>query len=115
MLNEKTILDFMSLAKSMWLQCLVEVHNEHELETAVKCNAELIGINNRDLRTFETTLDVTQRIAPLVPEGVLTVSESGISTKADVDRIKSYGINAILVGESLVRSDDTVAALKELL
>ena len=115
MLNEKTILDFMSLAKSMWLQCLVEVHNEHELETAVKCNAELIGINNRDLRTFETTLDVTQRIAPLVPEGVLTVSESGISTKADVDRIKSYGINAILVGESLVRSDDTAAALKELL
>ena len=96
------------------MQCLVEVHDEAELETAVSAGAEIVGINNRNLRTFQTSLEVTERMAPLVPYGHVVVSESGISTRADVDRAGRAGAHAILVGEALVSSADPGAKMREL-
>ena len=115
MLDEQQIKEFMGIASSIWIQCLVEVHNELELEKAVKCNADIIGINNRNLHTFDTTLEITERLAPLVPYGNIIVSESGISDREDVKRVESAGAKAILVGESLVRSPDPGMALKALM
>ena len=114
MLDEQQIREFMGIARSIWIQCLVEVHNELELEKAVHCNADIIGINNRDLHTFDTTLEITERLAPLVPYGNIIVSESGISDREDVKRVESAGAKAILVGESLVRSADPGKALRAL-
>mgnify|MGYP001239600980 FL=1 len=104
----------MHLASSLWIQCLVEVHDEIELRVAIDCGAEIIGINNRDLKTFETTLKTTESLAPLVPPGTIIVSESGISNRSDVDRVMESGAGAILVGESLVKSSDPSGQLKEL-
>ena len=115
MLDEQQIKEFMGIARSIWIQCLVEVHNELELEKAIQCGADIIGINNRDLHTFDTTLETTERLAPLVPYGKIIVSESGISDKEDVKRVESAGVKAILVGESLVRTPDPGMALKALL
>ena len=115
MLDEQQIREFMGIARSIWIQCLVEVHNELELEKAVQCNADIIGINNRDLHTFDTTLEITERLAPLVPYGNIIVSESGISDREDVKRVQSAGAKAILVGESLVKSPDPGMALKALM
>ena len=115
MLDEQQIREFMGIARSIWIQCLIEVHNELELEKAVHCNADIIGINNRDLHTFDTTLEITERLAPLVPYGNIIVSESGISDREDVRRVQSAGVKAILVGESLVKSPDPGMALKALM
>ena len=115
MLDEQQIKEFMGIARSIWIQCLVEVHNELELEKAIQCGADIIGINNRDLHTFDTTLETTERLAPLVPYGKIIVSESGISDKEDVKRVESAGVKAILVGESLVRTPDPGMALKALM
>jgi len=104
----------MHLASSLWIQCLVEIHNETELNVAIDCGAEIIGINNRDLKTFETTLKTTETLAPLVPHGTIIVSESGISKRDDVDRVMASGAGAILVGESLVKSSDPSGQLREL-
>ena len=114
MLNPRQIEEFMELASSLWIQCLVEVHDEIELRVAIDCGAEIIGINNRDLKTFETTLKTTESLAPLVPPGTIIVSESGISNRSDVDRVMESGAGAILVGESLVKSSDPSGQLKEL-
>ena len=114
MLNPRQIEEFMELASSLWIQCLVEVHDEIELRVAIDCGAEIIGINNRDLKTFETTLKTTESLAPLVPPGTIIVSESGISNRSDVDRVMASGAGAILVGESLVKSSDPSGQLKEL-
>jgi len=114
MLSPSQIKEFMELASSLWIQCLVEVHDETELNIAIDCEAEIIGINNRDLKTFKTTLETTEALAPLVPHGTIIVSESGISKKSDVDRIMASGVGAILVGESLVKSSDPSGQLREL-
>ena len=106
--------ELIALSRSLWMQCLVEVHDEAELETAVVAGAEIVGINNRNLRTFETSLEVTERLAPRVPYGRVVVSESGISTRADVDRAGRAGADAILVGEALVSSDNPSAKMREL-
>jgi indole-3-glycerol phosphate synthase len=85
------------------LECLVEVHDEGDLSSALEAGATLIGINNRDLRSLTTDLGVTERLAPAAPEGVTLVSESGIKDADDVRRVRDAGIHAILVGESLLR------------
>jgi indole-3-glycerol phosphate synthase len=85
------------------LECLVEVHDESELSTALEAGAAFIGINNRDLRSLKTDLGVTERLAPAVPEGITLVSESGIRDTDDVLRVRDAGVHAILVGESLLR------------
>jgi indole-3-glycerol phosphate synthase len=103
------------LARELGLHTLVEVHDEAELARAVASGAEVIGINNRDLRTFATTLDVTARLRPLVPPDRVVVSESGIGSRADVRRLAALGVNAFLIGEALMASPDPGAKLREFL
>lgn len=106
--------ELLQTSQSLWMQCLVEVHDDSELETAVDTGAEIIGINNRDLHTFTTDLAVTQRLAPQVPRGKVVVSESGIFTADDLRLLDSVGVNAVLVGEALVTAPDIGAKVREL-
>jgi indole-3-glycerol phosphate synthase len=93
----------------------VEVHDEGELERAIRLDADLIGINNRNLKTFVTDIGTAIRLKPLVPEGCHVVAESGLSTPADLMRLASVGITSYLIGESLMRADDVEAATHALL
>jgi indole-3-glycerol phosphate synthase len=101
-------------ATALGLHVLVELHDADQLPRVLDCGATLVGINNRDLRTFRTRLDHTLDLMPRVPRGVTVVSESGIKTKADLDRLAAVGVKAVLVGESLLRSPDIGAALDAL-
>ncbi len=112
---EPTLLqELLHTARSLDMQCLVEVHDEAELEAAVSAGAEIIGINNRDLHTFTTDLAVSQRLAPQVPGGKVVVSESGIFTPDDLRTLTPSGVNAVLVGEALVTAPDIGAKVREL-
>jgi len=104
----------LATAAALELDVLVEVHDEAELAWAVEAGATLVGINNRDLRTFRTSLETTERLARRVPPGVLVVAESGIATAADVARMHAAGAHAVLVGEALMAAPDPGAALAAL-
>ncbi|HYK92355.1 MAG TPA: indole-3-glycerol phosphate synthase TrpC [Acidobacteriota bacterium] len=97
------------------MEALVEVHSERELETALAAGATLIGVNNRNLRSFEVSLEVSMRIAPLLPKEVVAVAESGIHTADDIHRLADAGYRGFLVGEQLMRAKSTAEALKALL
>ncbi len=112
-LSEQQLRDLIALAEQLEMDCLVEVHNEAEIEKALAAGADLIGINNRDLRTFEIDLATTERLRPLIPKDKIVVSESGISTRADVERMADCGVHAILVGEALITAPDVRTKILE--
>jgi indole-3-glycerol phosphate synthase len=113
---DPTLLDeLQEEANSLSLDTLVEVHTERELERALRARCHLIGINNRDLKTFEISLATTERLAPLIPAGMTAVCESGIDNLEQIDHIESLGIHVFLIGESLMRASHPGAKLKELL
>jgi indole-3-glycerol phosphate synthase len=107
--------DFLGLASELGLAALVEVHNEADVEKAVSSGARIVGINNRDLATFRTDLEVSIRLTRMVPKGVTVVSESGINNRGDIETLREAGIHAFLVGESLMREKDIGKKLRELL
>jgi indole-3-glycerol phosphate synthase len=115
MVDDLTAKTLMLDAAHWDMDALVEVHDEEELERALKLGAAMIGINNRDLNTFVTDLDVTQRLAPRVPREKLVVAESGIAAPGDLARLAKGGVTTILVGESLMRQTDVAAATRELI
>ena len=107
--------ELMGAASDLGLDALVEVHDEKEVEVAVEAGAELIGINNRDLHSLEVDLETTFELLADVPAGTVVVAESGITENEDVERLERAGVDAILVGEALMRADDPVRAVRELL
>ena len=113
--DDDTAMALVKAAGEVGMASLLEVHDERDLERALKLPSPLLGINNRDLRTFHTDLAVTGRLARQVPPDRVLISESGIFTAEDVAALKPHGVSAILVGESLMRQDDVAAATKELL
>lgn len=115
MLDIEKLCDFIAISREINLDVLLEVHDEDDMEKALNTECTLIGINNRDLRTFNTDLKTTGRLARLVPPDRLIVAESGIYTRADVIRLQSDGAGAFLIGESLMRERDIGAKLNELL
>lgn len=114
LLDDQQLREFRAVAEYLHMVALVEVHNEIELDRALAAGAQLVGINNRDLTTFTVNLATTERLAPQVPRDRLVIAESGIRTRADVERVARAGVNAVLVGESLMRSGDIARKVKEL-
>ena len=103
------------LSKEIGLEPLVEINSENELEIACYCNASVIGINNRNLQTLETDLDVSHRISPLIPENIIKVEASGISSRQDIDAGLKSNFYNFLIGESIVRAQYTVAFIQSLM
>lgn len=115
MMDDATARALKTHAHRQKMDVLVEVHNEEELERALAMNANMIGINNRDLNTFVTDLRVTLRLAPRIPADILVVAESGLSTRDDLNRLADAGVTTFLIGESLMRKADVAAATRALI
>jgi len=113
-LSQEQLNELLSLSHNMGLKCLVEVQNEDEVERALLSGAEIIGINNRDLNTFAVDINTTCRLRPLIPQTQIVVSESGIKNQSDVEKLKEWKVNAMLVGEALVTADDVLSKIREL-
>jgi indole-3-glycerol phosphate synthase len=114
-LRDDELIAFHDCALNLGMTPLVEVHDQHELARALAIDARLIGINNRDLTDFSVDLITTEYLAPLIPDEVTIVSESGIATRADVERVAEAGAQVVLVGEALVKSRNPTAKIRELL
>jgi indole-3-glycerol phosphate synthase len=105
----------LTVSRSLGLGCLVEVHDKDELTTALNSGAEIIGLNNRNLKTFEVDLNTTRRLLPFVPEDKIVVSESGISRREDVKKLERWGVDSVLIGEALVTARNIPKKIKELM
>jgi indole-3-glycerol phosphate synthase len=114
-LDDATMMDIESAALDLGMDVLIEVHDEAEMERALKLRSPLIGINNRDLRSFVTDIATTERLVGMIPEGYVAVSESGINSHADCQRLSGHGVRCFLVGESLMRQSDVTIATRALL
>jgi indole-3-glycerol phosphate synthase len=115
LLTDAVLSEFIQKAESLGLEALVEAHNQREIETAVGAGAKIIGINNRNLESFETNITNTFELAKNIPAGIIKVSESGIKEFDDIRRLSSEGIDAVLIGETLMRSIDIKLKIRELL
>ncbi|NIT14284.1 MAG: indole-3-glycerol phosphate synthase TrpC [Candidatus Dadabacteria bacterium] len=113
-LGYEQLAELKSTAQSLGLHALVEVHNVKELETALSLNSDIIGINNRDLKTFDVSLQTSVELSRYIPDDILIISESGIQSPEDIKSLKSHGISSFLIGESLMKSEDPGDKIKEL-
>jgi indole-3-glycerol phosphate synthase len=114
-LEDRQLADLLHLTHDLGMVALLEVHSAEEVERVLPLRPQLIGINNRDLRTFQTDIETTLRLLPLIPPDVVVVSESGIHTAAEMARLRDRGVQAFLIGESLMRAPDPGLKLRELL
>jgi indole-3-glycerol phosphate synthase len=115
MINDVLAQELEAEARDWGMDVLIEVHDESELERAMKLKSRLVGINNRNLKTFETRLETSERLAPLMPPGHVVVGESGLFGPSDLSRLSKVGVNAFLIGESLMRQPDITAATRAIL
>jgi indole-3-glycerol phosphate synthase len=113
-LSKEELKELIATSKRLGLTPLTEIHDRNDLEKAVDVGAEVIGINNRDLDTFQVSLETTFGLAPLIPKGCIKVSESGISGKEEIELLRRNGIRAVLVGTSIMKSEEMTAKLREL-
>lgn len=113
-LDQALLVDLLAKASAAGLSAVVEVHDGEEMRRAKDAGAEIIGINNRDLRTFAVDLSTTENLIPLVPEAAVLVAESGIYTREDVERLEHVGVDAVLVGESLILAENRIEAIQRL-
>lgn len=114
-LDRAQLAEYQHLASELGLDALIEIHTEKEIEKALDSDSKIIGINNRDLDTFNVDMNTTRRLVRLIPNGRIVVSESGISTRNDVLALKDLGVRAVLIGETLMKSDDIGKKIRELL
>ncbi len=112
-LEQRELEEFLNLAHALEMDVLVETHNEEEVERAIAAKARIIGVNNRDLQTFEVSLKVSERLSKLIPKACIFVAESGVKTLEDMKFIKSIGADAVLIGEGVVKEGNRVERLKE--
>ena len=113
-LTNGQIKSFMHLAKRIGMDPVVEVHDDYDLEKALVSDAKIIGINNRDLDTFTIDMETTLRLIPRIPEGITTISESGIKSRDDISRLEEIGVNAVLIGSSFLEAGDIAARVREI-
>ena len=114
-LDDRQLVDLAQIADALGMDCLIEVHDERERDRALAAGATLLGINNRDLRTFHTTIETTERLVLGIPDDVFVVSESGLSSAAQLARLEAQGVGAFLIGETFMAAADPAAALRSLL
>ncbi len=114
-LRPEKLQELLRLSHELGMDCLVEVHDEAELKIALRSQAKVIGINNRNLRTFTVDLTTTERLRPLIPADRIVVSESGIKDRSDMEKLRKWGVDAVLIGESLLSAPNIAAKMKELL
>ncbi len=114
-LTPEKLEELFGLSHELGMSCLVEVHSEAELGIALNSGARVIGINNRDLNTFDVDLTTTKRLRPLIPQDRIVVSESGINNRDDIEKLKKWGVDAVLIGEALMSATSIATKMKELL
>ncbi len=114
-LTSSQIKKYIGFANRLGLKALIEVHNEEELNTALEANGEIIGINNRDLKTFHTDLKQTEALIPMIPKDKIVISESGIHKPEDIEYLKSLGVDGVLIGEAFMRKPDIASQVRWLL
>ncbi|MDR0328382.1 MAG: indole-3-glycerol phosphate synthase TrpC [Planctomycetaceae bacterium] len=115
LLDNKTLTEYISIAHSLGLSALVEAHSESEVEIALNVGARIIGVNNRDLKTFEVDITLSERLRKIVPHDKIFVSESGVSSPNDIARLREIGADAVLIGETIMRSADKKGEIRRLL